>query len=258
MNAVATPARKAAPKARKSAAAPKEVLPDWDNLARCVSNDLAEVNAQIAALADSVASGSAPLTSIGTLLEEAHDHLDEIRASINTRPLVKAITDEAYTRMFKPLALVEGAIAMAVKVEADIISPTLRVVHELLNEAQNSLADVVLGVMLPVLPESGADLASMRTDKTAAPADSAGSEEEAAYRELARSAAYEIQKLAEAMQIVNEQMATEDHPITHGVMARISMLSEIVFHAAALHGGTRSEWGGYALADLQRKFRGAL
>ena len=367
MNAVATPTRKAAKpdlKPRKPAPSPKEALPGWDQLARHVSNDLAEVTGQIAALADSVGSEPDPLCSIGRLLDEAHRYVSEIRESIQTRPLTQWITDEAYTAMFKPLAIVEGAMAMAARVEADIISPVLRVVHEKLDEAQNSLGDQVIGQMLPPAPETeytaaaikvafalirdllhaasmtdepqqwsgdsdrllrmashlankasdrlpasadyesiafdiaalirgcrvmpgesespertgllgeaekhldwlakttdccdpGADRPSLRTAQPAAQAEPTDSREEAAYRELARSACYEIQKLAEAMQIVNEQTATEDHPMAHGIMARIILLSEIVFYCTALHNGIREDLEG-GLKELQRKFRGAL
>lgn len=367
MNAVVTPTRKTAKpalKPSKPAASPNEALPDWDQLARCVSNDLDEANAQISALADSVGSGPDPMSSIGTLLDEAHRYVSEIRESIQTRPLTQWITDEAYTAMFKPLAIVEGAMAIAEKVEADIISPVLRVVHEKLDEAQNSLADQVLGKMLPttleteytaaavknafatigdllhaasmtdephqwsgdsdrllrtasrladeasdrppapadfasiafdiaalirgcrVMPgdsespertellgeaekhldwlaettdccDPGADRPSLRTAQPAVQAQPTDSREDAAYRELARSACYEIQKLAEAMQIVNEQTATEDHPMAHGIMARIILLSEIVFYCAALHNGIREDLEG-GIKELQRKFRGAL
>ncbi|MFN7155207.1 MAG: hypothetical protein ACK4OE_16095 [Acidovorax sp.] len=367
MNAVATPTRKAskpALKPSKPAASRKEALQDWDQLARYVSNDLAEVTGQIAALADSVGSEPDPLCSIGILLDEAHRYVSEIRESIQTRPLTLWTTNAAYTALLKPLAIVEGAMAMAAKVEADIISPALRVVHEKLDEAQNSLDDQVIGNMLPPAPETeytaeaiknafatigdllhaasmtdeppqwsgdsdrllrmasrlaneasdrlpapvdyesiafdiaalirgcrvmpgesessertgllgeaekhldwlaettdccdpGADRPSLRTAQLAVQAEPTDSREEAAYRELARNASYEIQKLAEAMQIVNMQIATEDHPMTNGIMARIILLSEIVFYAAALHGGSRADWE-VGLDELQRKFRGAF
>lgn len=91
---------------------------------------------------------------------------------------------------------------------------------------------------------------ALRTSQAASTAD------EAKCIELARQAAYEIQKLAEAMQIVNMQLATEDHPMTNGIMARIIALSEIVFHAAALHGEGRHE--SRPLKELQRAFEGGI
>lgn len=84
-----------------------------------------------------------------------------------------------------------------------------------------------------------------------------GISDEAECIELARQATYEIQKLAKAMQLVAEQLSNEeDHPITHGLMARIIVLSEITFHAAALHGEGRAESA--PLKELQRAFKGGI
>lgn len=101
------------------------------------------------------------------------------------------------------------------------------------------------GVPRPATPNA------VRLDQTPCTSD------EAECIELARQATYEIQKLAEAMQLVTDQLSTEeDHPITHGLMARIIVLSEITFHAAALHGRGRSESA--PLKELQRAFKGAI
>lgn len=84
-----------------------------------------------------------------------------------------------------------------------------------------------------------------------------GTSEEAECFELARQATYEIQKLAETMQTVAEQLGNEeDHPIANGIMARIIVLSEIAFNAAALHGGGRSE--SRPLSELRRAFKGRI
>lgn len=84
-----------------------------------------------------------------------------------------------------------------------------------------------------------------------------GISDEAECIELARQATYEIQKLAAAMQLVAEQLSNEeDHPIAHGLMARIIVLSEITFHAAALHGEGRAESA--PLKELQRAFKGGI
>ncbi len=76
--------------------------------------------------------------------------------------------------------------------------------------------------------------------------------------ELARQACLEIQKLAEAMQIVNAEHRFEEHPITHGIMARIIVLSEIVFNGAELHGDDPENFGSRPLEDLMRYFKGAM
>lgn len=93
------------------------------------------------------------------------------------------------------------------------------------------------GAMLPSLPGSASD--------------------EAECIELARQATYEIQKLAETMQMVAGQLGNEeDQPIAHGLMARILVLSDITYHAAALHGEGRAESA--PLKELQRAFKGSL
>lgn len=365
MSAVFEPASKmsamAAPEIIEPEVEPRNALPDWDQLARRVSSDLQRISAQIVALSDSTGCGPDPLPSISTLLEETNRHLCEIRASIDVRPLTKTATDEAYTTMFKPLAFVEGAIAMAVKVEADIISPVLRVVHELLNEAQDSLGDQALGAMLPcalsadqdhapqqdpiqvafgqvedllnhaqgteedhswsgdserliriahgladeaaLRPPKGVEIDRVAYDIAAliracrlVPGDTESKErtalltqveqhlrsitecledccdpgaprppatgeaaEESALktemRECARTACYEIQCLAEAMQIVAEKFgSSEDQPVAHGIMARIIVLAEIVYHAAQLHGEAPMA----TLAELRNSFKGRL
>ena len=110
--------------------------------------------------------------------------------------------------------------------------------------------------------KSGTDCCDPGAPRPAAPNaerldQTPGTSDEAECIELARQATYEIQKLAEAMQLVADQLSTEeDHPITHGLMARIIVLSEITFHAAALHGEGRAE--STPLKELQRAFKGAM
>lgn len=81
--------------------------------------------------------------------------------------------------------------------------------------------------------------------------------DEAECLELARQATYEIQKLAETMQTVMEQVGNEeDQPIAHGLMARIIVLTGIAYNAAALHGLGRSK--SRPLKELQRVFKGGF
>lgn len=108
---------------------------------------------------------------------------------------------------------------------------------------------------------AGQDCCAPGVPRPAAPGttpheQTASTSEEAECLELARQAVYEIQKLAEAMQLVAEQMGNEDHPIAHGVMARIFLLADIAYHAAALHGEGRIE--SHPLQKLQRAFKGAI
>lgn len=75
--------------------------------------------------------------------------------------------------------------------------------------------------------------------------------------ELARQATYEIQKLAETTQLVADQLCNEeDRPIVFGLMARIRVLTNIAFQAAALHGDGRSE--SVPLGELQHAFNGGF
>lgn len=73
--------------------------------------------------------------------------------------------------------------------------------------------------------------------------------------ELARQAVYEIQKLAETTQMVVDQLSNEeDRPIVFGLMARIRVLTDIAYQAAALHGEGRAE--SVPLTELQSAFKG--
>lgn len=91
---------------------------------------------------------------------------------------------------------------------------------------------------------------------TTPPGQPTGTSEEAECLELARQATYEIEKLAEAMQVMSEHFGNEDHPIANGIAARTIVLSEIIFHAAALHGEGRAE--SRPLQELQRAFKGRI
>ena len=102
----------------------------------------------------------------------------------------------------------------------------------------------------------GEDCCDPGAPRQAAPREAA---EESAHktemRECARTACYEIQCLAEAMQIVAEKFgSSEDQPVAHGIMARIIVLSEIVYHAAQLHGEAPMA----TLAELRNSFKGRL
>lgn len=85
---------------------------------------------------------------------------------------------------------------------------------------------------------------------------------EADWRELARQANLEIEKLAEAMITISEASGDDDYPITHGIMTRIMVLNQIIFHSAQLHGNDRGAWHLGAddqalFRDLKDKFKGA-
>ena len=78
-------------------------------------------------------------------------------------------------------------------------------------------------------------------------------EDGAARMELSRQANLEIFKLAEAADNVCKD---DDHPIFHGIMARIKTLSEVIYYAQRLHG--RAEGDEPDMQALQRVYKGML
>lgn len=78
-------------------------------------------------------------------------------------------------------------------------------------------------------------------------------QDSAARLELARVANLEISKLAEAAANV---CSDDDQPIFHGIMARISLLSDIIFYAMRLHG--EEVEGGQDMKSLERAYKGFL
>jgi len=80
-------------------------------------------------------------------------------------------------------------------------------------------------------------------------------DESEARRQLAFDANYEISKLAE---VASKICQDDDHPMYHGIMARIQTLSEIVHHTLRLDGETDAESGRPALKTLERVYKGML
>jgi hypothetical protein len=67
--------------------------------------------------------------------------------------------------------------------------------------------------------------------------------------DLAREANYEISKLAGA---VSNICQTEDRPIYHGMMARIILLTEVIFHSMRMG----EDGDDPDIETLQRAFKG--
>lgn len=78
-------------------------------------------------------------------------------------------------------------------------------------------------------------------------------DDDAARLELSRQATLEITKLAEAASKICKD---EDQPIFHGIMARITTLSDVIYYAQRLYGD--SEGSEPDIQALQRVFRGFL
>lgn len=149
MNAVATP-----PKAvrRGLTEAIKSQTPDWATLLLCLTNDMREVTDALAVIGNKVGPDE---PAIGKLIDCAHDDIYRVKRSLDARPLSVATTDAAYEALYKPLAHLQGASAMAKMLEVDIFSGAIDRAATLLDEVHNSLSDQVIGVMLPKPPESG-------------------------------------------------------------------------------------------------------
>lgn len=78
-------------------------------------------------------------------------------------------------------------------------------------------------------------------------------DDNAARLELSRQANLEIYKLAEAASNICQD---DNRPIFHGIMARITTLSEVIYYAQRLHGD--SEGDEPDIQALQRVFKGLL
>jgi len=78
------------------------------------------------------------------------------------------------------------------------------------------------------------------------------------WRELAREANYEVQQLAQVLMQMGDHQNTESQIVAHGMAARISQLSKIVYVAAALHGEHRDGWGSPVLRDVRHIFEGGM
>lgn len=91
---------------------------------------------------------------------------------------------------------------------------------------------------------------------TAAPAAQQQDQDE--WLKLASDSGFEIQRLAQAMRRLSDDLDGDMRPVFHGVMARISQLSEIIYFTARLHGEDPATVGAPPLRDLQSVFEGGL
>lgn len=91
-----------------------------------------------------------------------------------------------------------------------------------------------------------------------AAAPAAAHQDEAEWLKLASDSSFEIQQLAQAMKKLSDDLEGDFRPVFHGVMARISQLSEIIYFTARLHGEDPASVGTPPLRDLQSVFEGGL
>ncbi len=149
MNAVATPPKAAQVGELRTTAQSPAVPPEWQSLLACLLNDIREVSANVAEIADKMGPDE---PTIGRLLDSALADLRLVIRGLDIQPLYRAATDAAYETLYNPLAYLAGAAAMAKLMEVDIFSGAIERAATLLDEAHNSLSDQVIGVMLPAQP----------------------------------------------------------------------------------------------------------
>lgn len=243
MNAVATPPKTSRAPRAKAAAPAQPPVPAWATLLDAIKQDLSRVHSIVAEVAEELLGDEGEIV---VLLDMATAHIGEAHGMLVRGQPTQALTDNVFYALGKPLALLLGAAAMTRELEVDIFSDTIVRAHSMLDECQDNLDSQAIGKLMP---ESCAT--------TPAEVASTGQADDAeAWRELAFDANFEIQKLAEGMQIINEALGNEDHPMVHGIMARINTLTTIVFLAARLYPGPPEDWGSPTLDELRGQFKG--
>lgn len=98
-------------------------------------------------------------------------------------------------------------------------------------------------------------VAELMGDAAAPAAQQQGLEERL---KLARGANYQIERLAQTLILLADQLESDAQPVFHGMAARIAQLSELVYFAGQLHGEDPAVVGTPPLSDLQSVFEGGL
>ena len=98
-------------------------------------------------------------------------------------------------------------------------------------------------------------VAELMADAAAPAAQQQGLEERL---KLARGANYQIERLAQTLILLADQLESDTQPVFHGMAARIAQLSELVYFAGQLHGEDPAAVGTPPLSDLQSVFEGGL
>lgn len=204
MNAVATPP-KAARRGLIQAIKPQN--PDWQTLLLCLINDMREVTGDVAEIGDKLGPDE---PAIGKLLDCALEEIHKVKRSLEVRPLYVTTTDAAYEALYKPLAHLQGAAAMAKLLEVDIFSGAIERATTLLDEVHNSLSDQVIGVLLPTQP--------------AAPAPPEATEEPAT-RTWTEAINDVMSKQGIATQVLASWVDHADAPAAYGVLTLMQDLS---------------------------------
>jgi hypothetical protein len=98
-------------------------------------------------------------------------------------------------------------------------------------------------------------VAELMGDATAPAAQQQDQEERL---KLARGANYQIERLAQTLILLADQLDADAQPVFHGMAARIAQLSGLVYFAGQLHGEEPATVGTPPLRDLQSAFEGGL
>lgn len=112
-----------------------------------------------------------------------------------------------------------------------------------------------------LLDQAMADLAwiaDMPVAELIADAPAAQKQDQDERLKLARGANYQIERLAQTLILLADQLESDAQPVFHGMAARIAQLSELVYFAGQLHGEDPAAVGTPPLSDLQSVFEGGL
>lgn len=126
----------------------------------------------------------------------------------------------------------------------------------LLAQAAQALAWIADTPVDHIVPPRAALAALQQKLEPAGEPVTAGAGTPAQWRELARQANHEVQQLVQVMVRIDATEVEQEHVAVHGMAARIGLLSEIVFLAAALHGESREDWDTPAFREVQALFHG--
>lgn len=229
MNAVATK-----PRAR----AAHEQHPDRAHTMRA---DLLQVDRLLSQAHDACEESSTTDVLLDHLID---DLLPDTMNALRADDLHQGVTAKAYDDLFLPLALLDSIVTINA---AQVLHATLAAAHMLLDEVHTSLDVAGWTQNLPEPPPEPA----MAEPPTQLPHGVLDAEEEDRLQ-LAREVNLEIQKLSEALVKLLDVRHDEDFPMYHGILQRISLLTDINFHAMRLDEGNPPE----SVARLRSVYRG--
>lgn len=139
------------------------------------------------------------------------------------------------------------ALDIAALIKAARRVPGLTAPAEAAKLLDEAMADLAWIADMPV--------AELMADAAAPAAQQQGQDERL---KLARGANYQIERLAQTLILLPDQLDADAQPVFHGMAARIAQLSGLVYFAGQLHGEDPATVGTPPLRDLQSAFEGGL